>query len=260
MQRHGGDAVLFGVRFDDVSLKDAVARAKEMARRGPYHYCVGTNADLLRLARRDAGYRDTINGADLSLADGAGVIYAARILHEPLARRVACIDLVEALLAELDGERVYILGGKPGTAEAAAEALGRRYPGAVFCGVHHGYFQDPEAMARQIGASAPDLLLVCLGSPKQEQFMARYGPMTGAGLAIGCGGWIDIASGRLERAPQAWQRLDLEWAWRFLHQPWRAGRVLRSLYLPLLAWGERIRRRGREGVCPKSGTDEKAAR
>lgn len=263
MQQHRRCVKLFGVLFDDVSLNAAAARTKEMVRRGPYHYCVGTNADLLRRARRDAGYRDTINGADLSLADGAGVILAARILGEPLTRRVPCIDLLETLLTDMDGARVYILGGKPGTAEKAVDSLRKRYPKIVFCGSHHGYFQEPETMAREIAACAPDLLLVCLGSPKQELFMAGYGYLTGAKLAVGAGGWVDIASGRLRRAPQTWQKLDLEWVWRFLHEPWRIGRVLRSLTLPFLAWGERIRSQfpmiKRKKKCQKSGTDEKSA-
>lgn len=242
MDTQDGRPEIFGVRFDNVTVTDAAARAKEMVRCGTYQYCVGTNANLLRMARRDAGHREAVNGADLSLADGAGVIWAARILNVPLVQCVPCIDLLDALLPMLDGQRVYILGGKPGAAEQAREHLSARYPKLTFCGTHHGYFQDPEQMAAEISDSEPELLLVCLGSPKQECFMARYGNRTGARLAVGCGGWIDIAAGRLRRAPLSWRRHSMEWAWRLVHEPWRIGRVCGSLLIPLLAMGERVRR------------------
>ncbi len=249
MESRGNRPDIFGVQFDDVSLEEAAARAADMLSRGPYHYCAGTNANLLRMARRDAVYRDAVNGADLSLADGCGVIYAARILKAPLSRRVTCIDLLEALLARLDGSRVYILGGKPGTAERAGRSLQTRYPGLTVCGTHHGYFGDPEGMALQIAQASPDLLLVCLGSPRQELWMSQYGRLTGANLACGCGGWIDIAAGDLKRAPVSWQRLDLEWAWRFLQEPWRIVRVCQSLVLPLLALQEAVGQK----ACGKEG-------
>lgn len=232
---------IFGVQFDDVSLEDAAARAGALLGSDSYHYCVGTNANLLRIARRDAGYRRIINAADLSLADGSGVICAAHILKKNLTRRVPCIDLLEALLPKLNGSRVYILGGKPGTAELAAKELQARYPHLTVCGAHHGYFSDPEKMAQEIAKASPDLLIVCLGSPRQEKWMSRYGRLTGAKLALGCGGWIDIAAGKLKRAPESWQKRNLEWAWRFLQEPWRFGRVCCSLLLPALAVLEAIR-------------------
>ena len=110
-------------------------------------------------------------------------------------------------------------------------------------------------MAREISRHRPDLLLVCLGSPKQEFWMKNYGRLTGAKLAFGCGGWIDIAAGCLKRAPESWRKHDLEWAWRFLQEPWRFGRVCCSLTLPLLAAGEAVEIRFRKYMkkqLPKS--------
>lgn len=264
MEKRDGRSEVFGVRFDNVSVEEAAARAEGMIRHGPYHYCVGTNADLLRMARRDANYREAINNADLSLADGIGVICAARILKVSLEWRVACIDLLDSLLPRLDEARVYILGGKPGTADQAKENLLAQYPYLSFCGTHHGYFQDPEKMALEISASSPALLLVCLGSPKQEFFMSRYGHLTGANLACGCGGWIDIAAGKLKRAPLSWRKSNLEWTWRFFQEPWRIGRVCRSLAVPLLAYGELTRNWfqmvGGKKPCRKRGTDERDPR
>ena len=247
-ERKGEDAVdncmrrpeIFGVMFDNITLEAAAEKAADMVHGSFYHYIVGTNANLLRMARKDAAYRGAVNQADLSLADGCGVLYASRILKTSLTERVPCMDLLEALLSKLHGVRVYILGGKSGTAEQAGENLRVRYPQLELCGTHHGYFEDAKAMAEEIAKSQPDLLLVCLGSPKQELWMKNYGRLTGAKLAFGCGGWIDIAAGRLKRAPESWRKHDLEWVWRFLQEPWRFGRVCRSLTLPLLAVKEAV--------------------
>lgn len=249
---------LFGVRFDNITLETAARKAADMIHSDSYHYIAGTNANLLRMARRDAAYRRAINRADLSVPDGCGVIAASRILGKPLTERVPCIDLLDALLTRLQGTRVYILGGKPGAAKQAGENLCARYPQLVLCGTHHGYFDDAEAMAEKIAKARPDLLLVCLGSPKQELWMTKFGQLTGAKLACGCGGWIDIAAGRLKRAPEAWRRLNLEWCWRFLHEPWRFGRVCCSLVLPLMAVWEAMRE-SLERIIKGSGAEGRPA-
>lgn len=237
---------LFGVKFDNITLETAVKKAVDMVYGSSYCYIAGTNANLLRMARKDAAYRWAINQAKLSLADGCGVIYAARILKTPLKERIPCIDLLEALLPKLRGVRVYILGGRPGVAKKAGMNLRSRYPDLTVCGAHHGYYEDAERIAEEIARHRPDLLLICLGSPKQELWMAEYGKRTGAKLACGCGGWIDIAAGNLRRAPKSWQKHNLEWTWRFLQEPWRFGRVCYSLMLPLLAFAEVIKRDSRK--------------
>ena len=228
---------IFKVRFDNMVLEQASQKAQEMLQSDSWHYIAGTNANLLRMARRNQRYRDAINRADLSLADGYGVICASRILGTPLLERVACIDLLDLLLPQLQGVRVFLLGGEPGRAQKAAERLQQQYPGLVLCGFCHGY-QDADEMAKAAARCRPDLLLVCLGSPKQELWMAEYGPKTGARLACGCGGWIDICAGKLKRAPESWRRRNLEWAFRLLQEPWRIGRVFLSLSLPFLAFWE----------------------
>lgn len=233
---------ILNVRFDNITLKEAAERTKEMVQSGSWHYIAGTNANLLWKARRDERYREVISQADLSLADGYGVICASRILGTPLVERVPCMGLLDILLPELHAARVYILGGKPGTVEKAGRRFQEQYPELILCGLHHGFFQDPEKMAEEIARCAPDLLLVCLGSPKQEFWIAEYGASTGASLAFGCGGWIDVCAGDLKRAPESWQRWNMEWAYRLLQEPWRFGRVCTSLLLPLAALWEAIKR------------------
>ena len=128
------------------------------------------------------------------------------------------------------GERLYLLGAKPGVAEAAARNLEEKYPGLTICGTHDGYFKEDAPVVEAIRASGADAVFVCLGAPKQEYWMIEHGPATGAKLMAGLGGSLDVFAGVARRAPEAWQKLGLEWLYRLLREPRRIGRMAR---LPL---------------------------
>ena len=126
----------------------------------------------------------------LVLPDGVGVIYAARILGRPLKGRVPGIDFAQRLVAWMagHGKRLFLLGAKPGVAELAAANLKAAYPGLIVCGTHDGYFQEDAPVVEAIRQSAADVVFVCLGAPKQEFWMAKNGPASGARLMVGLGG------------------------------------------------------------------------
>ena len=234
--------VIEGVAFDDLTLDEAVRAGEALVRSDGFHYAVTPNPEFILLSRKDGEFLRLLNGADLTLPDGIGVVYAAKILGRPLKGRVPGIDFASGLMAALErsgGARVYLLGAKPGVAEDAMAALSARYPGLTFCGCRDGYFQDDAAAAEEVRAAAPDLLFVCLGAPKQEKWMAAYGPSTGARLAIGLGGALDVFAGVVERAPERWQKLGLEWLYRLKQEPGRIGRMAR---LPLFLVGAAGRR------------------
>lgn len=222
---------VLGVVFDNLTPDEAVQRGAALAAEG-FHYVVTPNPELVNLARANRSYRDLLNGADLTLPDGVGVVYASRLLGRPLSGRVPGIDFAAGLMELLarDKRRLYLLGAKPGVAEKAAENLKRTYPGLTVCGVHDGYFSDDEKVAEGIRASGADVVFVCLGAPKQEEWMVKYGPGTGAHLMVGLGGSLDVFAGTVKRAPEAWRKLGLEWLYRLLQQP---GRVVRMAKLPL---------------------------
>jgi N-acetylglucosaminyldiphosphoundecaprenol N-acetyl-beta-D-mannosaminyltransferase len=115
-------------------------------------------------------------------------------------------------------------------AEKAARRLSEQYPGLTICGTRDGYFQDSEAVVEAIRDAKADVVFVCLGAPKQERWMAEFGPKTGAKLMLGLGGALDVFSGEVQRAPVAWQTMGLEWCYRLLHQPSRFSRMAK---LPL---------------------------
>lgn len=160
------------------------------------------------------------------------MVYAAKLLGRPLQGRVPGIDFAAGLLAKLEesGGRLFLLGAKPGVAEQAAENLKKIHPKLILCGTNDGYFQDSAPVVEKIKASNADVVFVCLGAPKQERWMAQYGPATGAHLMVGLGGVLDVYAGNVKRAPAAWQKLGLEWLYRLVHQPSRLGRMAK---LPL---------------------------
>lgn len=233
-----------GVGFDDLSLEAAADTGAALARGEGFSYVVTPNPEIVELARDNENYRAVLNQAALVLPDGIGVIYAARLLGVPLSGRVPGIDFASALLERLSksGEGVFLLGAKPGVAEEAAERLRERYPGLNLCGTHHGYFQDSGPVVEAIRASGAAVVFVCLGAPKQEFWMAEHGPATGAKLMVGLGGVLDVYAGRVKRAPAAFQKLGLEWFYRLLRQPSRAGRMAKLPAFLLRAAGQKGKR------------------
>ncbi len=194
-------------------------------------HCVFTpNSEIIYMAYKDPQFARLLNSADLNTADGIGVVYASRILGQPLRERVAGFDLMNRLLerAAPQKRRVFLFGSKPGVAEEAADKLTQLYPGLVICGTRDGYFkeeQTPEIVG-QINAAQPDILLVCLGAPKQEKWIADNRKRLNVRIVLGAGGSLDVLAGRVERAPESWQRLGLEWAYRLKKEPKRIGRMM----------------------------------
>lgn len=231
-----------GVAFDRVTLPQAVERGAELARGAGWGYVVTANPELVLLAQKDPEYARILAGAAMTLADGIGVVYAAKVLGTPLPGRAPGVDFAGGLMEAMarDGLGLYLLGAKPGVAQRAAENLKERYPGLKVCGVHDGYFQEDEPVVEDIRASGADVVFVCLGAPKQEQWIAANGAATGAHLLVGLGGSLDVFAGAVKRAPEGWQRLGLEWLYRLLQEPKRIGRMAKLPGFLLAAVGRRL--------------------
>ena len=212
---------VLGVGFDPVTPAEAADAALAlMERRGAY-VCT-PNPEIVMKARQDPAVMDAVNGADLVLADGTGVVWAARRFGTPLPGRVPGYDLLLGLLGRMSGS-VYLLGGRPGVAEEAAAAVEARFPNVTVTGARDGYFDDETALLAELREKKPDLLAVCLGGGKQELWMAAHRELP-VGLMAGLGGSLDVLSGRTKLAPDAWRRAGLEWLWRALRQPSRLKR------------------------------------
>ncbi len=174
-----------------------------------------------------------LHAADLYVADGVGIVLAARRLLRIDVERYPGIDLAHDLLARLaeDGGSVYLLGSAPGVAQQAAANLTAALPGLTIAGTRDGFFApggDAE-VAQQIAQSGADALLVGMGSPRQEGFISMYRETLRVPVMIGVGGALDVFAGLKRRAPRAVQRLGLEWLWRGLIEPSRLKRQLALL-------------------------------
>ncbi|MBR3893579.1 MAG: WecB/TagA/CpsF family glycosyltransferase [Clostridia bacterium] len=221
---------LCGVTIHDLTLDEAVEAALE--KRGEPCFAVTPNALMLEACRKCSDSAALLNRATLSLPDGAGVLLAAKRQKTPLRARVAGIEFGEALLrrAAEEGLRVFLLGGKAGVAQRAAERLEARFPGLSVCGSYWGYFErtdeEDRALCDHIRACRPDLLFVCFGFPTQEKWIAEHlDRLSALRVVAGLGGSLDVWAGDVRRAPAPLSRLGLEWAWRMLLQPKRLKKL-----------------------------------
>jgi len=223
---------VLGVGFDNLTMDEAIGAGLRMIEEGGAHYVVTPNPEIVEICRESADAKVAINGADLVLADGIGIIYGAKILKTPLKGRVPGIEYAQTLMKHMakKGLKLFLLGAKPGVAEQAADKLCERYEGLQIVGTHDGYFKEDEGVISAIRESGADVVFVCLGAPKQEFWMAKNGEATGAKLLLGLGGCLDVFSGNVKRAPAIFCKLGLEWFYRLITNPSRIGRMMK---LPL---------------------------
>ena len=223
---------VLGVGFDNVTMEEAVERGMSLLHSEGSHYVVTPNPEIVEVCREDADANRAVNGADLVLPDGIGVIKGAAILGTPLKERTPGIEFAAGIMERMakEGVSLYLLGAKPGIAEQAAEKLTDRYPGLKIAGTHDGYFKEDAPVIEDIRRSGANCVFVCLGAPKQELWMAKNASATGARLLCGLGGCLDVFAGTVERAPKFWCDHGLEWFYRLCKEPWRFRRMMK---LPL---------------------------
>lgn len=233
---------ILGVGFDNVTMEEALDRAEALLAEGGPHLVVTPNAEIVQQARADKAFFDLIAEADLVIPDGVGVIYASKILGRSLKGRVPGVDFASGLMDRMakTGRKLFLLGAKPGVAEEAAVKLAEAHPGLTICGTHDGYFKEDGPVAEEIRRSGADVVFVCLGAPKQEKWIKQNGTATGASLLIGLGGSLDVFAGRVERAPEAWQKVGMEWLYRGLKEPSRLKRIVKLPFFLCSAVGARI--------------------
>lgn len=222
--KQGSRRLVFGIGFNNLALDEALYRLEKMllVPRRPHVIVTPDSVALLR-ARKNHILRQAYLSADLIAPDGVGIIWATRLLGLPLKERVTGIDLTTGLLelATRKGYRIFLLGGREGVAGRARDRIKERFPSLAIVGAQHGYFDDDETIIRTITQATPDILLVGMGAPKQELWMAKHKDRLHVPLMLGVGGALDVFAGNCRRAPIHWQRMGLEWLYRLLRQPYR---------------------------------------
>jgi len=239
---------VLGVGVNNVTMAEAVARVKGFFREGKQAAIFTPNPEMVMLARRDPSFRKVLNGADLSVPDGIGLVWASRILGTPLAERVAGRKLFLELCAEAArrGGRIFLLGAMPGSAEKAARELKRRYPKLRIAGTFAGDGSPEgdkvtvEAINRL--ANRPiDLLFVAYGHGKQERWIARNLKRVPVKVAMGVGGTLDYVAGTAPKVPSLVENFGMEWLYRLVRQPWRLRRQLVLFPFAALVFRESLR-------------------
>jgi len=235
---------ILGVHIHDVTAQETLAHIVRFIAEGRSRQLVTVNPEFVMEARRNEAFRRVLNNADLVLADGVGILWAARILGRPLRERVAGSDMVPQIAAQAAerGHRLYLLGAAPGVAEAAARRLERVSPGLTVAGTWAGSPAESEAadIIRRVQQARPHVLLVAYGAPQQDLWIARHLRELNVPVVMGVGGAFDFIAGVTQRAPRWMQDRGLEWLHRLGHQPWRWRRMLALPQFALLVLASRM--------------------
>ncbi|MCU0476530.1 MAG: WecB/TagA/CpsF family glycosyltransferase [Anaerolineae bacterium] len=201
-----------------------------------HHICT-VNPEFVMVAQSDPIFKAILSRSDLNVADGVGLLWAAKHLGAALPERVTGSDGVPLIAerAAREGWRLFFLGAGEGIAQRAADLLTARHAGLQVVGVYGGSPrpEDEDDLVRRVNASEADVLFVAYGAPAQDKWIARNLPRLRVAMAMGVGGSFDFIAGVVPRAPLWMQRAGLEWLYRLIRQPWRAKRMLR---LPRFVW------------------------
>jgi N-acetylglucosaminyldiphosphoundecaprenol N-acetyl-beta-D-mannosaminyltransferase len=217
--------LLFGMYMDAMGMDEVIERCHDalVARR---RILLGVlNAAKVVKLRQDALLRKSLLECDLLLADGQSIVWASKLLRRPLPERVAGIDIFHRLLelADRESRSIALVGAKPEVLGVLEDVIRQRFPGLRIVCCEHGYFEASEAaeVAGRIREAGADMLFIGMTSPKKEIFLATYGASFDIPVMHGVGGAFDVMAGLTKRAPVAWQKAGMEWAFRLLQEPRR---------------------------------------
>ena len=230
---------LSGVKVDNVSMAEAVGIVEGFLGAPAPHLIVTPNPEIIVSAQKDEELKRIVNSASLRVPDGISMVVVSRILGTPLKERVTGIDLMLKLIEQCgkQGRKIFLLGGKPGIAQAAAARLLEKFPGINIVGTYHGYFKEDSEAIKAVKDAGPDVLFAGLGAGRQEKWLERYHGELRVPVAMVIGGSLDVISGQKRRAPKWMQRMYIEWLYRLFTEPERWKRQLalpKFLYLTLL--------------------------
>jgi len=234
---------IFGVKFDNLTMKEVLEKIEQFLKSNKQHYIVLPYSEFIVRAQKDKEFKKILNEADLCLCESRGLWIVARLVGKKLKKNIYGVDLIYKLLnihltnlsrsnktnkpnlslnrqVKYRQQKIFLLGGKKNVVKKVKEKLGKQIIGA-----ENGY-QGLEKVIKKINKVKPNILLVGIGSPKQEKWIYRnLKKMPSVKLAIGVGGAFDFISNRVKRAPKVFQKAGLEWFWRLILQPWRIKRI-----------------------------------
>lgn len=221
---------IMGISIDNITMEQALEKVESFLDQNNLHTIYTPNSEIMMEAYRDEHLKNILCQADMLIADGAGVVLAAKILGQSLPEKVPGFDLAKNILnlSSKRNIRIFLFGAKPGVAETAGENIIKEYAGVKITGFRDGYFkpEDEADIIEQINASHADVLLVALGAPKQEKWIHSHKNELNVKVCIGVGGTFDIIAGKTKLAPGFFRKNGLEWLYRLCMEPWRFKRML----------------------------------
>lgn len=246
MQNVDAHVQVRGLSFNNLTVAETIETLTNRLESGTQTAVFTPNAEIVQACIDEPSLYPVVGSADLLVPDGIGVIKAAKILGTPLKEKVAGVVIGEKLIEELSHRQnhsLFLLGGRPGVAQIAAENMTKKYPGLTIAGLHDGYFQkdgaENEAVLEEIRQSGADVLYVCLGAPTQEKWIyANRAALPKVTLLLGLGGSVDVYAGTVKRAPKIFIKLGLEWFYRLCKEPKRIGRMMNlpRFYFGTILW------------------------
>lgn len=223
-----GDFYLFGAPVQNARMSDLLDDLQANLNVAQQLSIGFVNADCMNKAFSDEQYHRTLREFDCIYPDGIGVRLAAQMFGNGVLDNINGTDLFPLFCERLaeTSHGIFLLGSREGIAQAAAENMAKRYPGLTVAGCHHGYFtsEEEEKVIDKINRSGASVLMVAMGAPQQELWIARNRERLNARILMGVGGLFDFYSGRIERAPVWLREMGLEWIWRLLQEPGRMWR------------------------------------
>jgi N-acetylglucosaminyldiphosphoundecaprenol N-acetyl-beta-D-mannosaminyltransferase len=210
---------------------------------GRKSFIVAINPEKVMKAKEDPSLKDLLNTATYQIPDGIGIILASRLKGGKIRERVTGIDMMLNVckMAAGNGKSVFLYGAKPGIAAEAADKLKEMYPGLTIAGVMDGYEKDEQKVMDTINHANPDIIFVAMGSPRQENWIIQHMDSLAPSVYQGVGGSFDVISGKIQRAPDAFQKLGMEWFYRLMKEPWRWKRQLLLPKFLLAVMGDKKR-------------------
>ncbi len=236
---------ILGVNINNLTMQEAVEEVKRLLTLNRPSLVFTPNSEIIYAAKNDSEFRNILNSSDLNTPDGIGVVYASKILSDPMPERVPGFDLACNLFPFMNDNKLklFLFGGKEGVAELAAENILKKYPQINIVGKQNGYFNDSSAILEKINSTAPDFLFVCLGAPKQEKWMHENKDKLNCKVMMGVGGTLDVLANTAKRAPDLFIKLNIEWLYRLIKNPSRIGRMMALPKFGLAVLKYRIRKK-----------------
>ena len=228
-------AFVLNCPIDLCSLDDALNKANDAIQNNINFQIITINPEMIMNAQKNEHFFNILSNSDLNIADGVGVKIALK-LKKIKQNQIRGVDFSRELvkLASENNYRIAFLGTKEEIIQKAKENFLKKYPNLNFVYTRNGYFDDENKIIEEIKSANPQILLVGLGSPKQEEIIVKLKSVLQGCTMVGVGGSFDVFSGIVKESPMIYRKLGLEWLYRTILQPERFKRIFPVLPIFLI--------------------------